>query len=54
VAPIAERDADFDRRGSAIELERPLVLPKPLATRLFPVAVTCHDRSAPPLKTHAA
>jgi len=34
--------------GSAIELERPFVLPAPLATRTFTVAVTCRDGSVPP------
>jgi Carboxypeptidase regulatory-like domain len=34
--------------GSAIDLERPLVLPAPLATRTFTVAVTCRDGSVPP------
>ena len=33
--------------GSAIELERPFVLPTPLATRAFTVAVTCRDGSVP-------
>src|SRR6185295_15356256 len=34
--------------GSAIELDRPFVLPAPLATRTFTVAVTCRDGSVPP------
>ena len=34
--------------GSAIELDRPFVLPAPLATRTFTVAVTCLDGSVPP------
>lgn len=34
--------------GSAIELDRPFVLPAPLATRTFTVAVTCQDGSVPP------
>jgi hypothetical protein len=34
--------------GSPIELERPFVLPAPLATRTFTVAVTCRDGSVPP------
>jgi len=32
---------------AAIELERPFVLPAPLATRTFTVAVTCQDGSVP-------
>ena len=34
--------------GSVIELDRPFVLPAPLATRTFTVAVTCRDGSVPP------
>jgi hypothetical protein len=34
--------------GSAIELDRPFVLPAPLATRTFTLAVTCRDGSVPP------
>ena len=34
--------------GSTIELDRPFVLPAPLATRTFTVAVTCRDGSVPP------
>ena len=34
--------------GSAIELERPFVLPEPRATRVFTVTVTCRDGSVPP------
>ena len=34
--------------GAAIELDRPFVLPAPLATRTFTVAVTCRDGSVPP------
>lgn len=34
--------------GSAIELDRPFVLPASLATRTFTVAVTCRDGSVPP------
>lgn len=34
--------------GSAIELDRPFVLPAPLALRTFTVAVTCRDGSIPP------
>ncbi len=33
--------------GSAIELDRPFVLPASLATRTFTVAVTCRDGSVP-------
>jgi hypothetical protein len=33
--------------GSAIELDRPFVLPAPLATRTFTVMVTCQDGSVP-------
>jgi hypothetical protein len=33
--------------GAAIELDRPFVLPAPLATRTFTVAVTCRDGSVP-------
>jgi hypothetical protein len=33
--------------GSAIELDRPFVLPAPLPTRTFTVAVTCRDGSVP-------
>ena len=33
--------------GSAIDLDRPFVLPAPLATRTFTVAVTCRDGSVP-------
>ena len=36
------------REGSSIELDRPFMLPMPLATRTFTVAVTCLDGSAPP------
>ena len=42
--PVAE--------GSAVELDRPFVLPAAsLATRTFTVAVTCRDRSIPPAVT---
>ena len=34
--------------GPAIELDRPFVLPAPMATRTFTVAVTCQDGSVPP------
>ena len=34
--------------GSTIELDRPFVLPAPLSTRTFTVAVTCQDGSVPP------
>jgi hypothetical protein len=34
--------------GTAIEMERPFVLPPPLPTRTFTVAVTCQDGSTPP------
>ena len=34
--------------GAAIELERPFVLPPPLPTRTFTVAVSCRDGSVPP------
>src|SRR4029453_16773367 len=34
--------------GAVIELDRPFVLPAPLATRTFTVAVTCRDGSVPP------
>jgi hypothetical protein len=34
--------------GSTIELDRPFVLPAPLATRTFTVDVTCRDGSVPP------
>ena len=34
--------------GSALELDRPFVLPAPLPTRTFTVAVTCQDGSLPP------
>src|SRR5262245_1327477 len=34
--------------GSTIELDRPFVLPAPLATRTFTVVVTCRDGSVPP------
>jgi hypothetical protein len=34
--------------GAAIELKRPFVLPPPLPTRTFTVAVTCRDGSVPP------
>jgi hypothetical protein len=33
--------------GSTIELDRPFVLPAPLATRTFRVSVTCRDGSLP-------
>ena len=33
--------------GAAVELDRPFVLPVPLATRTLTVAVTCRDRSVP-------
>lgn len=33
--------------GSAIELDRPFMLPAPLATRTFTVAVTCQDGTVP-------
>jgi hypothetical protein len=33
--------------GASLELDRPFVLPAPLATRTFTVAVTCRDRSVP-------
>ncbi|MEO6236021.1 MAG: hypothetical protein ABIQ52_03425 [Vicinamibacterales bacterium] len=34
--------------GSAIDLDRPFVLPRPMATRTFTVTVTCRDGSVPP------
>ena len=40
--------------GAAIELDRPFVLPAPLAMRTFTVAVTCSDRSVPPAVTIGA
>lgn len=38
--PVAE--------GAAVELDRPFVLPAPLPTRTFTIAVTCRDGSVPP------